>query len=91
MILQSIINEDPEYVIKRCESGKFAVNDDVITLYFKVKTVLLYSCYIQGVFSISCDRKLRGQLFCGSLFHIMKQYLKSQAYIITINHRINSI
>ena len=48
LILQSIINEDPEYVIKRCESGKFAVNDDVITLYFKVNTILLYSLLYPG-------------------------------------------
>ncbi|XP_065053192.1 uncharacterized protein LOC135682293 [Rhopilema esculentum] len=33
--LKAIINEDPEYVIRRCESGQFAINDDVITQYFK--------------------------------------------------------
>eukprot|EP00795_Rhopilema_esculentum_P014677 gene14677-5768_t len=33
--LLAIINEDPEYVIRRCESGQFAINDDVITQYFK--------------------------------------------------------
>eukprot|EP00794_Sanderia_malayensis_P003335 gene3335-3824_t len=33
--LKAIVNEDPEFVIKRCESGRFATNEEVTMQYFK--------------------------------------------------------
>ena len=34
--LQAVLNQDPAYVVRRFESGKYAVNADVRSIYLEV-------------------------------------------------------
>lgn len=60
--LKAIVNEDPEYVLTRCESGRFAVNEEVIAQYFKalVLTDRVKSSDIQALGNAALSKVSKG-------------------------------
>ena len=49
-ILQALVNEDPNYVVKRYESRKYAIDESVTSEYLKVGCLGLMSKEMENIF-----------------------------------------